>query len=226
MTKKMKLDSQKIIAAAVQIADHSGIDALSMRRLANGLGVEAMSLYHYFANKEEIVAAMVDSVVPIIEPAELCTDWIRAMKQRARVMRETLIMHPWAAHEFVSGVNIGPNMLAYSNTTVGYLREAGFSYQMTDYAWNIIDCYVYGFNLQERNFPFDSSEYKQAAKHYLDMIPRDKYPYTHDMALRIIDGSHDGVQDFEFGLDLILEGLERMRKKQLRRGKNHESSSY
>jgi AcrR family transcriptional regulator len=210
-----KLDPQNIIAAAVKIADNGGIEKLSMRRLADSLNVEAMSLYHHFTSKEEIVSSMVDSVVPKLPPVKECTDWIAAMKIRACKMRQALDQHPWATQEFMAGINVGPNMLAYLEVTVGYLREAGFSYKMTDYAWNIIDSYVYGFTLQSQNFPFDSSEYRQAAQHYLHMIPRETHPYSHDMTLKVIDGSHDGLQDFDFGLDLILEGLQRARIKEL-----------
>lgn len=207
-----KLSRVKIIAEAIAIADKDGLSHLSMRRLANTLDVEPMSLYHHIKNKKELIAGMVDDVVPEIDLPEKCTDWKDAMRKRADAMRASLIVHPWAAHEFVSGINVGPKMNTYVDTTLGYLLSAGFTYKMTDYAWNTIDSYIYGFNLQSQNFPVKPSEFKSAAKQYLPMIPKETYPYLHDMGLSIINGTHDGVQDFHFGLNLILDSLEQIRQ--------------
>lgn len=208
-----KLSRQKIIDEAIKIADKEGLSELSMRKLAEKLDVEAMSLYHHIKNKDELIAEMVDSVVPSIEPIEVCDDWKDAMRKRADIMRATLIKHPWAAHQFVAGFNIGPNMFKYVDTTIGYLLHAGFSYKMTDYAWNTIDSYIYGYNMQSQNFPLQPHEYQSVAKQYLPMIPKDTYPHMHGMTQSIIKGTHDGIQDFHFGLELILESLDRLLKK-------------
>lgn len=205
-----KLSRDKIVAEAIVIADKDGLAHLSMRRLADTLHVEAMSLYHHVRNKKELIAAMVDAVVPPIPALDTCVDWRGALRTRADLMRATLIQHPWAAHEFVAGINVGPNMLRYVDTTIGYLLSAGFSYKLTDYAWNTIDSYVYGFNLQSQNFPLEPTEFKAAAEQFLPLIPKETHPYMHDMSLAVINGTHDGMQDFHFGLELILESLERL----------------
>lgn len=204
------LSRQKIIEEAINMADKDGLNKLSMRKLADQLDVEAMSLYHHIKNKDDLIAEMVDTVVPSIDLLEDCQDWKDAMLRRADVMRSTLLAHPWAAHEFVARFNIRPRMLRYVDTTIGYLLKAGFSYKMTDYAWNTIDSYIYGFNLQNQNFPLKPSEFKAAAKQFLPMIPKETHPSMHSMSLSIINGMHSGIQDFHFGLELILESLDRL----------------
>lgn len=210
------LTKEKIARTAVSIADSSGMKSLSMRKLADKLGVEAMSLYHYIDDKQDLISSMMELIVPTIKRPEACESWQEAICERSRAMRQTLITHPWAAQEFVSGINVGSNMLTYSDRTVGYFRQAGFSYRLTDYAWNVIDSYIYGFTLQSQNFPFDASEYQAAAKQYLPMIPREQFPNIHDMSLQIINGSHDGIQDFDFGLELIIDGIEKIKKQEQR----------
>lgn len=208
-----KLTKAKIVAHAIELCDKDGFEKLSMRRLADSLDVEAMSLYYYFSSKKELIGEMVDSLVPTIESPDCVTDWRMAMIARAHAVRDVFIDHPWVAHQFVSGINTGPSMFAYSNASIGYLVRAGFSYQMADYAWNMIDSYIYGFNLQAQNFPFEPSQYQDVAKQYLHMIPQSKYPYVHAMTMQIIEGSHDGIQDFDFGLNLLLNALEEVRLK-------------
>jgi AcrR family transcriptional regulator len=205
-----KLTKEKIVSQAIELADKGGLSSLSMRKLADALDVEAMSLYHHIKNKDDLISEMTDAVVPTIPELSDCTDWKDALTRRADIMRETLIAHPWAAHQFVSGINVGPHMLRYIDTTVGYLMNAGFSTKLTDYAWNTIDSFIYGFNLQSQNFPLHPSEYQSAAEQFLPMIPKETHPYMHEMSLSIINGTHDGIQDFHFGLNLILDSLEKV----------------
>lgn len=208
-----KLSKQSIVRRAIELADTHGFEKLSMRKLAASLDVEAMSLYHYFSNKRELVAEMVDALVPVLEQPDCIPDWRQAMRKRAHALRETFLSHPWMPHQLISGINIGPSMLAYTDATIGYLVRAGFSIKMTDYAWNVIDSYIYGFNLQAQNFPLDPSEYQEAAKQYIPSIPQSQYPYMYDMSMQVAEGTHDGMQDFDFGLDIILSALEEMRIK-------------
>ena len=137
-------------------------------------------------------------------------DWKGAMRRRAISAHEVLLSHPWAAMLFVSRINVGPVMLRYVDATIGCLHAAGFSYEMTDRAWNAVDNHIYGFTLQELNFPFAESEYAETAENFLPQIPEDQYPSIYALSLQIISGKHDGVQNFCFGLDLILDGLERL----------------
>ncbi len=203
------LSRELVLRTAIAIADASGLDSLSMRKLGQELGVVAMSLYNHVANKEDVLDGIVDIVVGEIDVPEIGADWKAVMRRRATSAHEVLLRHPWASMVIVSRVNVGPAMLRYVNATVGCLREAGFSYEMADRAWNSIDSHIYGFTLQELNFPFDPSEYADAAESFLPQLPTKEYPYMRALAQTVIDGTHHGLHDFEFGLELLLEGLDR-----------------
>lgn len=206
------LSRERVLRAAVRIADKDGIESLSMRKLAQSLGVEAMSLYNHVANKEDVLDGLVEIVAAQMDLPEIGKDWRMAMRQRAISAHEVLLRHPWAAMLFLSRINVGPVMLRYVDATIGCLHEAGFSYEMADHAWNALDNHIYGFTLQALNFPLDPSDYRAAAQGFLPMIPEDKYPYLRALSQQVIDGTHNGLQDFTFGLDLILDGLESIRK--------------
>lgn len=184
-----------------------------MRKLAEKLGVQAMSLYNHVANKDEILDGIVDRVVSEIELPRIRDDWKVAMRRRAMSAHEVLLRHPWSTLALVSRVNAGPAMLRYVDATLGCLREAGFSFELADRAWNAMDSHIYGYTLQELNFPFEPTQYPEAARHYLATIPAHEYPYFNKLARLVIDGRHSGIHDFAFGLDLILDGLERHREK-------------
>ncbi|MEL7069574.1 MAG: TetR/AcrR family transcriptional regulator C-terminal domain-containing protein [Cyanobacteria bacterium J06581_3] len=205
------LSRERVLTQALQLADESGIESLSMRKLAEALGVKAMSLYNHVKNKDDIIDGLVDIVASEIELPEVKADWKSSMRKRASSAHDVLLQHPWATMEMVSRVNIGPAMLRYVDATIGCLREAGFSFEMADHAWNAIDAHIYGFTLQELNFPFEAEEYSEAAENYLSLIPADKYPYLNGMTQRVMSGDYDGIHDFEFGLDLILDGLDQHR---------------
>jgi hypothetical protein len=132
------------------------------------------------------------------------------MRERACSAHAVLMRHPWATMLLVARLNIGPNMLRYIDATIGCLREAGFSYPMADHAWTAIDAYVYGFTLQKLNFPLEPSEYVSAGKQFLPLIPAQQFPYMHGMSLEVIEGRHDGMHQLELGIDLLLDGFERL----------------
>ena len=205
------LSRERVLRAAVRLADEGGIESLSMRKLAQDLGVKAMSLYNHVANKDDLLDGIVDIVVNEIEVPNLGVDWKTAMRRRAMSAHEVLLRHPWSTMPLVSRVNVGPAMLRYVDATLGCLREAGFSLEMADRAWNAIDSHIYGFTLQELNFPFETEEYSEAAKNGLSLIPADKYPYLNRLTHDVMEGRYDGIHDFEFGLELILNGLDRFR---------------
>jgi AcrR family transcriptional regulator len=190
------------------LADEGGIEALSMRKLAQELGVKAMSLYNHVADKDDLLNGIVDIVVGEIEVPVLDIDWKTAMRRRATSAHEMLLRHPWAAIALMSRMNVGPAMLRYIDATLGCLREAGFSFEMADHAWNAIDSHIYGFTLQELNFPIRETDYSEAAAIGLALIPADKYPYMNQLTHYVMDGRYDGIHDFEFGLELILNGLD------------------
>ena len=205
-----KLSKARILKQALIIADNGGIEALSMRKLADALGVKAMSLYNHFANKDEIIDGLVELVIAEIEvPEHAADEWKTAMLVRANSAHQTLLAHPWATQTIVSRMNIGPNILAYIDTTLGCLRKAGFSIDMADHIWNAMDNHIYGFTLQELNFPLQEDEYAEAAAGFIDMIPVDKYPHMNALSRQVMAGKYNGIHDFEFGLTLILNGLDK-----------------
>ena len=206
------LSKDRVLHAALALADEIGIASLSMRKLGQVLGVEAMSLYKHVANKDDILDGIVDIVASEIDVPAIGGDWKMAMSRRATSAHEVLLRHPWATMLIVSRANVGPAMLRYVDATIGCLRDAGFSYVMADHAWNAIDSHVYGFTLQKLNFPFEPEEYAKVAKDYLPMIPAEQYPYLNGLSREVIGGRYDGLHEFEFGLDLILDGLERLRR--------------
>ncbi len=211
-SRRPPLSAERILRAAIKLADRQGLAALSMRKLATTLKVEPMSLYHHVASKDELLDGMVDQVIGEITLPERGGDWRSAMRARAVSALAVMSAHPWAPMLVVSRISVGPNMLRYIDATLGTLREAGLSWEETDRAWNTIDNYIYGFTLQQQNFPVNPDDYAAAAASYLPMLPVDRYPYMHELTARVADGSHDGTHDFGFGLELILDGLERLRK--------------
>jgi AcrR family transcriptional regulator len=206
-----KLTRDRILRTAVRLADKGGIDAISMRKLAQSLGVEAMSLYNHVANKDEVLDGITDLVVAEIALPPRGGDWKEAMRARARSAHEVVLRHPWATMLIVSRFNIGPAMLRYIDATLAVLHDAGFSLELADRAWNAMDSHIYGFTLQQLNFPLEPSEYASAAREFLPMLPADQYPHMRALAELVIDGKHFGVHDFDFGLDLLLDGLDRLR---------------
>ncbi|MCP5024449.1 MAG: TetR family transcriptional regulator [bacterium] len=208
--RRKPLSKERVLSVALDLADETGLDSLSMRRLGQELGVQAMSLYKHVANKDDILDGIVDLVAAEIELPGIGGDWRIAMQKRATSAHRVLMRHPWATMLIVSRANVGPAMLRYVEATIGCLHTAGFSYAMADHAWNAIDAYVYGFTLQKLNFPFQPEEYAEIAKAYLPSIPVEKYPHLNGLSCQVIEGKHDGVQEFEFGLDLILDGLAKL----------------
>lgn len=204
------LNRDKVLHTAVRFADEHGLAALSMRKLAQTLGVEAMSLYNHVTNKDDLLDGIADLVVAEMGVPEVGADWKAAMRARAIAAHEALLRHPWANGLIGTRLNVGPAMLRYVDATVGCLRAAGFSYQLADRAWNAMDSHIYGFTLQQVNFPLQPDEYASAAQQFLPLIPADRFPYMNALSQLVIDGKHTGIADFSFGLNLILDGLERL----------------
>ncbi|MBE9009977.1 TetR/AcrR family transcriptional regulator C-terminal domain-containing protein [Pseudanabaenaceae cyanobacterium LEGE 13415] len=202
------LSRERVLLAALRLADAEGLEALSMRNLAEELGVKAMSLYNHVKNKDDLIDGIVDIVVGEIEVPDFKLDWKTAMRRRAISAHEVLLRHPWATMPIVSRINIGSAMLRYMDATLGCLHEAGFSLQMADHILNLIDSHIYGFTLQELNFPVEPENYAKAAKEGLPMLPADQYPYMNHLTHEVIERRYDGLHDFEFGLELILDGLD------------------
>lgn len=209
------LNRERILQAALDVADQRGLEALSMRKLAQSLGVKAMSLYNHVANREEIIDGLVDHVVGEIELPAIGEPWKIAMRRRAIAAHAVLLKHPWATLAMMSRMNVGPAMLRYFDVSLGCLLEAGFSLEMADHAYNAIDSHIYGFTLQELNFPIAAADYSATAAEYLSLLPAETHPYAHRLACHVIGGGYDGVHDFEFGLNLILDGLAQLQNEGL-----------
>src|SRR5687767_8828719 len=155
---RVSLSKERVLHAAVALAARDGIEALTMRKLADELGAGAMSLYHYVPNKEQLLDGMVDIVFSEIEPPSLELDWQTAMRRRALSTREALNRHRWAVGLMEGRMNPGPASIRIREAILGCLREAGFSVEMTIQAYSVQDAYIYGFALQERSLPFESAE--------------------------------------------------------------------
>jgi AcrR family transcriptional regulator len=207
-----QLTRERVLRGATAVADASGIAALTMRSLAQELGVKPMSLYHHVANKEEVLNGIVDRVFGEIELPTPGEEWRPAMRQRAISARRALGRHPWATALMSSRTNPGPATLHHHDTVIGTLRSAGFSVEMAAHAFSAIDSYVYGFALQEATLPFDSPDtVAEVAEQILDQFPTDAYPHLAELATQhVLQPGYDYGDEFEFGLDLILDGLERL----------------
>jgi AcrR family transcriptional regulator len=210
---RVPLSKERILRTAVRMADQQGVAALTMRKLAETLGVEAMSLYYYVADKDEILDGMVDLVFGEIDLPSREADWKAAMRQRAISARDALTRHPWAIGVMESRANPGPATLRHHDAVIGNLRQAGFTIAQAAHAFSVIDSYVYGFALQTLNLPFDTSEeLEDLAEAMLRQMPADQYPHLTEMIVdHALQPGYSYANEFEYGLDLILDGLERAR---------------
>jgi AcrR family transcriptional regulator len=203
-----------VLQAALELADARGFDAISMRNVAKKLGVEAMSLYNHVANKEDIVDGLVDIVFGEIEVATPGTvEWRTAMRQRAISVRAALNRHRWAVGLMEGRMHPGPASLRNHDAVLGCLRESGFSFRAAVHAYSAMDAYIYGFALQERGLPFDApEETAQVMERQRRNVPNmDDYPYLVEAAGEFAQAGYDYDTEFEFGLDVVLDGLEQLR---------------
>jgi AcrR family transcriptional regulator len=207
---RVPLSREKVLHAAVALADGSGIEALTMRKLGEAVGVEAMSLYTHVANKEDLLDGMIDLVFEEIElPPE--GDWKTALRRRAISVRMVLSRHRWVIGLMESRTSPGPTTLRHHDAVIGCLRRAGFSVALTAHAYSALDSYIYGFALQERNLPFDTpGETADLAQAILTRAAGEHYPHLAELATEhVLRPGYDYGDEFAFGLDLILDGIER-----------------
>lgn len=203
------LTADRIIQTAMQIADQAGLDQLSMRRIAQQLGVTAMSLYNHVDDKDALIDHMLNSVMAELDRPDPNGDWQEQLRLRSRSLRDALLRHPWAAAPLSSRIVLGDAITQDIEARLGCLIAAGFSYALADWALNALDSFIYGYTMLEQNMPVEPKDYRMAAATYIDQIPQDRLPHMHAAALAIITGDYDGLTQFEFGLDLLLEGLAR-----------------
>jgi AcrR family transcriptional regulator len=201
-----------VLQAAVARADEGGLEAFSMRRLARELGVVPMALYKHVANKEELLDGMVDIVFSEIELPSGNLDWRSVMRRRAISTREALKRHSWAIGMMESR-HPGPANLRNHDAVMGCLREAGFSFRMAIHAYSLQDAYIYGFALQEKDLAFETPDSAgEAAQRRAETIGAlDDYSYLAEIAKELPGTGYDNDVEFAWGLDLILDGLDRLR---------------
>ena len=206
------LSRERVLRAALELVDERGLEALSMRKLAQELGVEAMSLYNHVENKDDIVGGIVDLVAGEMEAPKPGVDWKTALRDSAISVHEALTRHRWAARIWMTAGSTGGDRMRSAEAVLRCLRESGFSKDLTYHAYHVWQGYALGFTLQELNFPHDRDSIKEMATRFLREFPTDEYPYLAEHIEQHIDPpleEHEGA--FEFGLDLILDGLERLR---------------
>jgi AcrR family transcriptional regulator len=205
-----------VLEAAIALVARDGIESLTMRKLADELGAGAMSLYHYVPNKEQLLDGMVDIVFGEIELPSTDVDWKSAMRKRALSTREALRRHPWAIGLMEGRTSHGPANLGLHNAVLGCLRAAGFSIEMTVHAYSVQDAYIYGFALQERDMSPESAddfaaEAQGQMREYQAVLA--EYPHLVEVVGgHVAKSGYDYATEFLFGLDLILDGLDKLRE--------------
>ena len=209
VTRRTPLNRDRVLSTAVDLADKGGISALSMRKLGEALSVEAMSLYNHVANKSDLLDGMIDIVFSEIDlPSG--GDWRAAMRGRAISGRQVLRRHPWAIGLMESRTSPGPATLRHHDAVLGCLRRGGFSIELTGHAYSLLDSYIYGFALQEAGLPFSTGEEAaQVAQQISRQFSSGQYPYLTEYAVtRVTQAGYDYGDEFETGLDLILDSLQ------------------
>jgi len=208
-----RLSRARVLRAAIAHADAGGLEALTMRNLAEELEVAPMALYRHVANKDDLIDAMIDVVFSEISLPLGGADWRTAMRQRAISVREALSRHRWAIGLMESRRSPGPANLRHHDAVIGKLRAAGFDIAMAAHAYSLLDSYIYGFALTNLNLPFDTSvEIADVAQSMLEPFPANEYPNLVEILTEhVMKPGYDYGDEFEYGLDLILDGLESVR---------------
>jgi len=214
------LSRDRVLGAAIALADREGIGALTMRRLAQELGIEAMSLYHYVSGKDDILAGMVDLVTSEIPLPEAEGDWKGAIRQAAIAEFEILNAHPWAASTILTVKQASQPRIHYMDWILGTLRRAGFSEEVTDLGYHALESHIMGFTLWVVGMNLGTQDQlATTARSFLETFSQEDYPYLVEHIHHHLKPPKPGGEgSFAFGLDLILDGLERIRAAEAVRG--------
>lgn len=212
------LSRERILGTAISLADRDGVDAISMRRIANELDVVPMALYKHVANKEELLDGMLDIVVAQIDPARTDTDWKTALRERILSARRALLRHPWASRVIETRTEPTPLVMAYFDSIIGMLRAGGFSIELTHHALHAMGSRLMGFSQELFN---DTGEADPNMEAEMFTAMADVYPsifelylaVSHDDASTVGPGCDDQFE-FEFAIDLMLDGLDRLRQQE------------
>ena len=209
---RKKLSKEVVLRAAVELADAEGVEAVSMRRLAQELGVEAMSLYNHVANKDEILDGLVETVATEIERPPTDADWKEALRHILVSAQETLTRHRWAQSLWMARGMPGPARLAYAESILRTLREAGFSKDLTYHAFHLVEALVLGVTTQHMSVPENKDQFRDVAQRFIDRLPQDEVPYLIEHAQQHFapDAPTGG---YAWAVDLIIDGLDRERQR-------------
>ncbi len=208
---RIPLSRERVLLGAVEFADAHGLASLTMRGLGEALGVEGMALYKHVTNKGDLLEGMVDLVLSEMELPSPGQEWKAELRQGAISILRTLLRHPWAPQLIVSGgAGSGPATPRQMNAILGTLREGGFSVEMTHHAYHVLDVYVKGVALASVSFPFEKEDMAGMAEAFLKEFPIAEYPHLVEHIRYHLDTGVLGEGDFEFGLDLLLDSLERL----------------
>lgn len=203
------LSRERVLRGAIAIADEKGLAALTMRSLAQELGAKPMSIYHYVANKDEMLDGVVDLVFSEIELPSSAGDWRAEIRRRANSARRALQRHPWATALMESRTTPGPATLRHHDAILGTLRAAGFSVEMAAHAYALLDAYIYGSALQEAALPFNGPDtVADVAEPIVQLFAEGEYPHLLELATEhVLKPGYDFGDEFEFGLTMILDAL-------------------
>jgi AcrR family transcriptional regulator len=206
---RIPLSRDRVLQAALALADAGGIESLSMRKLGEAVGVEAMSLYNHVPSKGDLLDGLIDLVFAEIELPDGADGWKPAMRERAISARAALSRHRWAIGLMESRTTPGPATLRHHDAVLGCLRRAGFPVALAGHAYSALDSYIYGFALQEAALPFNSETVTEAAEVIMGVFAGE-YPYLTEMAAEhILRPGYDFGDEFEIGLTVILDALTR-----------------
>ncbi len=207
--RKVRLNAERVTVGAIALADEIGVDALTIRRLAEALGTKPMTIYHHLPGKDAILDAMVDEVFAEMEKPPVGIGWKPAIRQRCISARQVLARHPWAPALMDSRANPGPETLAHHDAVLGCLRQGGLSLEMTAHAYALLDSYVYGFALQEANLPATGGPELVDLAETAIAPSAESFPHLIEFTVdHVLQPGYDFRDEFEFGLDLILDALE------------------
>jgi AcrR family transcriptional regulator len=206
--RRFPLSRDRILTAALELADEGGIESLSMRKLGQALGFEAMSLYNHVANKDDLLDGLLDLVLAECDRPSPAGDWDAAIRTSAISVHAALRRHPWSCPLLMAPGRVRPARLRYMDLLLARLREAGFSAETTYHAYHVLDGYIFGFSLWETSHTYTAEEVANLVERFAAAISAEEYPYLHEHARQhFSEGPHRDVSAFEFGLDLIIDGL-------------------
>ena len=208
---RVPLSRERALSVAVALADEGGIESLTMRGLAKELSVEAMSLYYHVKNKDDILDGMVEAILREISLPAGTGDWKTEMRDRANSAREVLTRHPWAVSLVDARTTPGNATIRHHNAVLGSLRQGGFTVVMAAHAFSLLDAYIFGFVLQDTTLPFETGEQlEELADSIMEQLPVHEYPHFVELTVEhVLKPGYNYGDEFAFGLDLILDGLER-----------------